>query len=97
MNSAVTETVIPCQTTATQLVEDLGFMLDALHGIASRLEFIEGGLEIEDPNPRGAALALEAAEVAVLDLAGKVEEMSQGARKLAGVPTEMAGGEVPHA
>ena len=94
MASAATEIIAPCQATAANLVEDLGFMLDALRGIASRLEFIEGGLEIEDPNPRGAALALEAAEVAVLDLVGKVEEMSQGARKLAGVPTETAGGEV---
>lgn len=96
MSSAATEIIATCQATAANFVEDLGFMLDALRGIASRLEFIEGGLEIEDPNPRGAALALEAAEVAVLDLVDRVERMTQSARELAGMPTETNDREVAH-
>lgn len=88
----VTETVTPCQATAAQLVEDLGSMLDAIRGIASRLEFIGGGLATDDPNPLGAALALGDTEMAVHDLVKRVERMTQGARELAGMP----GGEVRH-
>ncbi len=89
-------TVTPCRATAAQLVEDLGSMLDAVRGIASRLEFIGGGLATDDPNPLGATLALRDTEMVVLDLVKRVERMTQCARELAGVPTETAGGELNH-
>ncbi len=69
-------------------------LLAKVNGIASRLEFIEGGLGIEDPNPRGAALALEDTEMAALDLVERVERMTQCARELAGMPTETNDSEV---
>lgn len=91
-----TEAVTPCQAKAAQLVEDLGVMLDAVRSIARRLDFIGGGLGIEDPNPKGAALALGDTEMAVYDLVGRVERMTQCARELAGFTVETDAGEVCH-
>ncbi|WP_428565467.1 MAG: hypothetical protein ACP59X_04415 [Solidesulfovibrio sp. DCME] len=72
-------------------------MLRDIRAIASRLEFIGSGLEIEDPNPRGAALAVVDTEMKVLDLVEDLERMTASARDLAGTKAEACGGEVPHA
>lgn len=91
------QSLSPSQVTAAKLLEDLDSMLGAIRDIASRLEFIGGGLGVDAPNPRGAALALVGTELAALDLIDLVERMAQCARELAGMPAETAGEEVPHA
>ncbi|MEL7641688.1 MAG: hypothetical protein AAGU21_18795 [Solidesulfovibrio sp.] len=93
MDNAI-EHATPYQVTAEELVKDLDTLLETVRGIACRLEFIGTGLALDNPNIKGASLALVDTEMKVLDLVEDLERMAASASELAGATAETDGGDV---